>query len=162
MKPLIALAFGFGIVTAAAADDMTVKSEIQSRYAAVSRAFVAKDAKTFEAAFAKDFWAKAPGRSKMTRAQVLKDFEGQMKMLSDVSWNQIVTGLKAEGKVVHVTIDTKMTASMAGPDGKTHSFRLETKGTKSDWVKNSGIWQVKYSESGNLKMWMDGKSMTRG
>ena len=153
---LLALAASF-----AHADDAALKKAIAARYAEMSKAFINKDVKTFEAGFAPDFKGKAFDGQPVSRAKILQDFETQMKTLSDVKWSQTITSLKSAGKVVHVTIDSLLTASMPGEGGSTHSFKLITKGTKSDWVKNGKLWQVKSSESKDVKMWFDGKPVAR-
>lgn len=144
------------------ADDAAVKKVLQSRYAEISKAFAEKNAKVFEAGFAPDFTAKGLKGETITRAQFFKDFESQMRMMQDVKWTQTITGLKVNGNVAHVTVDSQMQASFPGQKGEKHAFKLEAKGNKTDWVKGSKGWQVKFSQSTSIKMWMDGKLLSRG
>lgn len=162
MKLPLCLAMVGPLFTRSFARDASLKKALQDRYTQLSRAFAAKDKKGFESAFAADFTAKSPGRGLLSRSEVLRDFEAQMMTLSNVRWRQTITQLKPDGKLVHVVIDSEMDATVPGQNGAKHKFRLETKGTKSDWIKSGKGWQVKYSESGNLKMWMDGTPMSRG
>lgn len=159
MKLLATVSLVVLAIASSFADDSAVRKALQARYAEISKAFASRNVKAFESAFTDDFTAKAPGRTMITRAEAFRDFEGQMKVLTEVKWTQEIKSLKVDGKVVHVVINSQMLATAPGQDGKPHKLKLQTKGTKSDWVKGKKGWQVKYSETGDLKMWMDGKPM---
>ena len=159
MRLLASVSFVVLATASSFADDTATRKAIQARYAEISKAFASRNVKVFEAAFTDDFTASVAGRPKISRAETFRDFEGQMKVLSDVKWTQDITALKMDGKVAHVTINSLMFATAPGQDGKKHKLKLQTKGTKSDWVKGKKGWQVKYSETGDLKMWMDGKPL---
>lgn len=137
------------------ANDAAIRRAIQGRYAELSLAFTKKDAKAFEAGFAPDYVAKGTNGKIKSRAAVIKDFEAQMKALSDVKWTQSIRSLKVDGKVVHVVVDSKMIGKVVGGKGPAHAVRLEGQ-NKSDWVKSNVGWQVKRSESTGFHVWMDG------
>ena len=135
-----------------------VRKAIQARYAEMSRAFAAKDAKGFESVFADDFTAKAPGRPKMSRADTFKDFEGQMNAMSDVQWKQTIKSIKLEGNVAHVKIETEMNSKAPMRGGKLEDFHLTSK-TLNDWVKTTKGWLVRYSETSDLQMSIAGQPL---
>lgn len=143
------------------ADNTAVRKAIQTQYAAISKSFAERDVLTFEDAFTSDFTAKSPGRPLVTRKQFIKDFEGQMMMMSDVKWTQTIRTLKLQGSVAHTVSDSQMTAKVLDSKGKKRNFRLESKGTKSDWVKISSEWKIKKSETVDLRIWIDGKPLKR-
>ena len=89
------------------------------------------------------------------RAEVLKGFETQMKLMSDVKWTQKIKTFKLERDVAYVTFDSEMKSKIDDEDGKKHDFRLVSK-TKNEWVKGKSGWLVRYSESLEIKMWYDG------
>lgn len=156
VKPIAVLSLValFGI---SYADDAALKQALQRRYAEISRAFAARDVPAFEAVFSMNYSGKAPGRPSITRAEMLKDFESQMRLLFNVHWTQTIKSVKMEGSVVHTVIDSQMTGLMIDPKKVQHRFKLEAKGTKNDWMKGSRAWQVVRSETTDLKFWLDGK-----
>ena len=162
MKPVLTLSLAALVTASCFANDASVKKELQARYAFISKAFSTKDQKSFESVFTNDFWAKAPERPKITRHQFFTDFESQMKVLNSVKWSQTITGLKVEGNVAHVVIDSEMSAQVPGKGGKKSTFKLSSTGTKSDWVKSPKGWMIKYSESGKVKMSIDNHPIGRG
>ena len=131
------------------------RKAIEVKFAVISKAFAAKNVKAFEAAFAEDFKSKAPGKPMVGRTEVLKGFETQMKMMSDVKWTQKIKTFKLERDVAYVTFDSEMKSKIDDEDGKKHDFRLVSK-TKNEWVKGKSGWLVRYSESLEIKMWYDG------
>ena len=159
MKPVLSLSLIALVAGSSLANDVSVKKEIQARYAFISKAFCAKDKATFESAFASDFTASAPGRPKISRQQFFTDFESQMKVLNGVKWVQTIKSLKVEGNIAHVIIDSEMSALVPGKDGKKSVFKLNATDTKADWVKSPQGWMVKSSGTGKLKMSIDGQRL---
>lgn len=151
LAALVSVSFAFD-------DTSDARKAIEAQFAKISKAFEAKDVKTFEAMFAPDFKAKAPGRPVASRAEVLKDFEGQMKVMSDVKWSQKIKTFKLEKGVATVTFDSELKSKAQGQDNMPHDFRLTSK-TKNEWVKGKPGWQVRYSESLELRMWVDGQEI---
>ena len=137
------------------------KKAVEARFALVSKAFAAKDVKLFESTFTTDFKSKAPGKPIASRAEVFKDFEAQMKVMNSVKWTQKIKSFKLEKGVAFVGFDSELKSKVDGDDGKQHDFRITSK-TKNEWVKGQSGWQVRYSESLELKMWLDGEELKSG
>ena len=137
------------------------RKAIEAKFKSMSAAFAAKDAKGFEAVFADDFSAKAQGGRKMTKAEVFKDFEQQMKFLQHVNWTQDIKEFKLKGNTAEVGFASHMTADAPTQDGKIHKVVLEAK-NKNEWVKGQKGWQVHFSETSSMKVTMDGHSFGGG
>ena len=140
--------------------EVQARKEIAETYSKMSKAFESKDAKGFESVFAENFTAKSPGRPPVGRAELFKDFEDQMKMMSNIHWTQTIKTIKLQGNVAHVGIESKMQATMPGPDKKQHNFLLTSK-TFNDWVKAGSTWKVRSGDTSELKMWVDGKQLNQ-
>ena len=135
---------------------------IQSQFAKLSKAFAAKDAKGFESVFAPEFKAKAPGRNGfLKREDVFKEFEGQMRAMDGVVWTQKIKKFDLQKGVAAVQFESEMKAKVKGNDGKPHDFHLTSK-SKNEWVKIKGTWLDRYSETEELKIWIDGKLQSGG
>lgn len=139
------------------------RKAIEAKFKSMSAAFAAKDSRSFESIFADDFTSKIPARPPMTqvattvtRAQVIRDFESQMKLMNGVKWTQDIKTFKLSGNTAHITFSSKMVWPMTGPDKKQHTYELNAK-NMNDWVKGPKGWQVHYSETASMTIAMDGK-----
>ncbi len=159
--PAIVSVLSLTLVCLAVDDSSDARKAIEARFSQVSKAFADKDVKLFESTFAEDFHSKAPGKPMMKRADVFKDFETQMKMMSNVKWTQKIKTFKLDKGVAYVTFDSELKSKVKDEESKDHDFRLVSK-TKNEWIKGKTGWVVRYSESLELKMWFDGNEMKSG
>jgi ketosteroid isomerase-like protein len=137
------------------------KKAIEARFGQISKAFSERNLKSVETIFTEDFKAKSPGKPVSSRAQFFKDFEIQMKLMSGVKWSQKVKKFTLEKGVAFVLIDSEMKSKVDSEEGKPQDFRIVSK-TKNEWVKGKQGWQIRYSESVELNMWLDGKELNPG
>ncbi|WP_369673625.1 hypothetical protein, partial [Enterococcus lactis] len=89
MKPFSATLAALALVSAAHAD---VKSELQGRYAALSKAFKSRDVKIYEATLADGYVLEAMGR-KVDRAAIISDFKRQMNIMKTKEWSRTIVSV---------------------------------------------------------------------
>ncbi len=137
------------------------KKAIELRFAQISKAFSEKNIKSVEAIFTDDFKAKSSGKPASSRSDFFKEFESQMKLMSSVKWSRKIKKFTLEKGVAHILIESEMTSKVDSENGKPQDFRIVSM-TKNEWVKGRQGWQIRYSESIESKMWLDGKELNSG
>lgn len=142
-------------------DEAAARKAIEARCAALSLAFSRKDAKSFEAGFAPDFWAKAPGKAKIGRSEAISGFTGKMRVLRNPAWKPVVKSIKLDGKVAHLTVDSRLTGIAGGPDGLPHPICYESLGSKVDWIRGPKGWKMASIETVSQSIWLDGKLLSK-
>ena len=81
--------------------------------------------------------------------------------MSSVKWSRKIKKFTLEKGVAHILIESEMTSKVDSENGKPQDFRIVSK-TKNEWVKGRQGWQIRYSESVESKMWLDGKVLNSG
>src|SRR3989442_15240781 len=86
--PLLCSVLILGSFTASAlsSEESKVRSELQRRYADVTRPFKKRDLKSLMATLAPDYTVKQPNGQTMTREQVEQDFKRQMEGFTCRRW----------------------------------------------------------------------------
>lgn len=157
---VISLLAVVGLAMTSLGNDETgdARKAIEARFGQISKAFANKDTKLFQSIITDDYKAKAPGKPVSNRAEVIREFEAQMKIMSGIKWFQKIKSFALEDGVAKVNFESEMTSKVTNGDGKTHDFRLISK-TKNEWIKGNKGWRVRYSESLEFKLWIDGEEL---
>jgi hypothetical protein len=153
--------FVFSSLTVAIDETSDARKAIELRFTQISKAFSDKNIKSVESIFADDFKAKSSGKPISSRSDFFKEFESQMKLMSGVKWSQKIKKFTLEKGVAYILIESEMKSKVESEEGKPQDFRIVSK-TKNEWVKGKLGWQIRYSESVDSKMWLDGKELNPG
>jgi len=130
------------------------KSEFQSRYDVLTKAYLNRDVPTVSRYIAPDYAAGDNRRpmDKQKTLDALKKWDGRFKTTSRKVLNVIVNGKKATAMTALVT-QGKIT------DGKgDHKYVINAR-CMDTWVHNSAGWQLKHSQLIHSTLTRDGKSV---
>lgn len=155
------MALGLSCCAIAAETLAEAKKAIADTYAAISKAFVHKDAPAFKGFMTEDFQATAPNGTKLSRDLVVKDFLAQRSRLTDVTWTKTIKKIDLQGPNCHVEADGRMSAKIDLDDHKPHSFLLLAS-SADDWIKTETAWKLRKTKTVSFHVEIDGKAVSGG
>src|SRR5579871_2860811 len=118
------LLFCLGLAIAGTDATRDAQRAISANYAAIAKAFVAKNFDAFSKYLTDDFTASQPGGRDVNREEVVKEFEGQRASLSKIQWTKKIVKIQLDGDVAHVSVDGRMASKIEMGKGKFHDFLL--------------------------------------
>ena len=127
----------------------------QPYYDKISAAFAKNDVKVIDGFLASDYILIQPDGKQWTRDKVLEDFKRQMANMKSSKWVRKVKSAKQVGDLVELTVDGTFDGSFKDPQGKAHTFHLDSQSIDS-WNKDH---KLKKSQIVKLVPTMDGKPL---
>jgi hypothetical protein len=146
---------------AARADDAAVRRAFQGVYAQYSSAFRSGNSKAavrlLQTTATPDFTTRSRGGQVTTRQQMIRQLQkGPMGIPKGGKITMNLVNLKVNGNTAVSTSARKVTASQKDPQGKSHTFTVNSV-SRDSWVKVGNAWKMKKSEEVSGTMLLDGK-----
>jgi hypothetical protein len=160
MKRSLLLLCAIGLFGTAFADNTAaVKKELTADYAKISKGMAAGNVAPISALLTDDYVAIQPGKPKITKAQMLRQFKMLAGQVHVTKWDRTIKSLTASGKTAVAIVNGSFTGEIpSGGAAKPHI--LSQKGvTKDTWVKTPKGYRLQKSEVQSMEMLMDGQPL---
>jgi hypothetical protein len=145
----------------ARADDAAARRAIQGVYTRYARVMKSGDSKAairlLQTSATPDFTTRTMGGRVTTRPQMIQQLQarrGGVPKGGDVHMSLLT--LKVNGNTATTTSSRKVSATQKDPQGKAHTFAVNSV-SRDSWVKSGNAWKIRKSEEVKGTMLMDGK-----